>query len=642
MAILPTSLGRVSNQLRSNTALNQITRTQNKLMRAQNELTTGKRLNAPSDDPGDAALALQIRKTLEKREAFSSNLSNTKNQLSEVDSTLGDVSDLLLQAQQTASANVGDGITQDQRESAAEIVKSIYTQLVSLGNKSFGGNYLFAGDKLDRPPFEENTGGVKFIGSSTKLLNQVDEAASSAFQVDGAEVWGALSTRIEGATTLGPSLDAATRLRDLNGATGQGVRPGVIRLGNGTVTAAIDLNNADSVDDVITAINAAGVGGITAGLNAAGTGIQFTAGASDDITVSDVGGGSIAADLGIAATAGGAGVDVVGMGVGARVTTLTQLSDLAGGGGLDLSGLTITNGGASDTISFAGAVTVEDVLNKINASPTGVKAEINAAGTGLRLMNPTQGTEMRISENGGNTATELGLRSFSPDAKLMELNEGRGVRTVDGADFRITDSAGAAFDVDLSAAHQTVQDVLDAINAAATTAGAGVTASFAATGNGIVLTDTAAGGATLRLDSQNYSNAGIDLGIDGTAVGGVIAGKDVHPVVAQGVFANLAKLQAAMQKGDQKAITAAAEALQGDYDRVVRVRGQTGAAVQEVESRQDRLTDENLSTKTLLSQLEDLDFTEAISKFSLLQTSLQASLQTTGKTLDMSLIDFLR
>ena len=640
MAILPTSLGRVSNQLRSDTARNQITRTQSSLMKAQNELTTGKRLSAPSDDPGDAALAIQIRKTLEQREAFATNLANGKTQLSEVDATLGDVSDLLLQAQQTASANVGDGVTQDARESAAAVVKSIYTQLISLGNKSFGGSYLFAGDKLDRAPFEENAGGVKFVGSSTQLLNQVDEAAATAFQVDGAEVWGALSTRIEGATTLSPSLSADTRLSDLNGAGGHGVRPGVIRLSNGTDSAAIDLTRADGVADVIAAINNAGVGTATASLNASGDGIQLSGGATDNIVVSDVGGGTTAADLGIVSTGGGAGADVVGTGIAPRVTKLTKLADLAGGAGIDLDGLRITNGATADVISFAGATTVEDVLNKINASPTGVRAEINTAGTGLRLINPTQGTQMRVAENGGTTAAQLGLGSFSPAAKLVELNEGAGVRTVDGVDFRVIDSTGTAFDVDLTAAQTDVQSVIDAINAAATAAGAGVTAGFG--DDGITLTDTAAGGAVMTVTAQNFSNAAKDLGLDGAAVANVIAGRDVHPVVAEGVFANLAKLQSAMQSGDQKAITAAAEALQGDYDRVVRVRGQTGAAVQEVESRQERLADENVCTKALLSQVEDVDFNEAITRFSLLQTSLQASLQTTGQTLNLSLIDFLR
>src|SRR4051812_26874874 len=176
MAILPTSLARVSNQLRSSTSLNQIQRTQAQLMRTQNELTTGRRLNAPSDDPGDSAIAQGIRKTLEKRSAYSDNLSQSKLQLSEVDSTLGDVSDLLLQAQQLASANVGDNITQDERNNAAVIAKSIYSQLVTLGNHSFEGSYIFAGDKMDKPPFEENESGVTFVGSSNELKNEVDEA----------------------------------------------------------------------------------------------------------------------------------------------------------------------------------------------------------------------------------------------------------------------------------------------------------------------------------------------------------------------------------------------------------------------------------------------------------------------------------
>jgi hypothetical protein len=51
------------------------------------------------------------------------------------------------------------------------------------------------------------------------------------------------------------------------------VRGGVIRVSNGTDSAAIDLSKADGVADVIALINAAGVGGITASLNAAGDGI---------------------------------------------------------------------------------------------------------------------------------------------------------------------------------------------------------------------------------------------------------------------------------------------------------------------------------------------------------------------------------
>jgi flagellin-like hook-associated protein FlgL len=42
-----------------------------------------------------------------------------------------------------------------------------------------------------------------------------------------------------------------------------------------------------------------------------------------------------------------------------------------------------------------------------------------------------------------------------------------------------------------------------------------------------------------------------------------------------------------------------------------------------------------------MSQLSDTDFTTAITKFQLLQTSLQATLETAAKTLQLSLIDFI-
>jgi flagellar hook-associated protein 3 FlgL len=63
--------------------------------------------------------------------------------------------------------------------------------------------------------------------------------------------------------------------------------------------------------------------------------------------------------------------------------------------------------------------------------------------------------------------------------------------------------------------------------------------------------------------------------------------------------------------------------------------------VQELESRQNRLDDQNVATKSLLSSLEDTDFTEAVSRFQTLQTALQASLQTSGRMLNLSLLDFL-
>ncbi|MGB7159838.1 MAG: flagellar hook-associated protein FlgL, partial [Tepidisphaeraceae bacterium] len=270
MAILPIQLARVSNLLRTNVSQQSISRTQRSLLEVQNELITGKRLNVASDDPGDAAIVQQLRKTLEQRGAYLDNVKQATSHLSEVDSTLGDLTNLLQQAQDLASANVGSDVTADQRKSAAAVVDSLYTQILSLANKQFEGMYLFAGDRLTDAPFVPEAGGVKFVGSATTLQNTFDESSVRPFMVNGDTVFGALSTRIQGTTDITPSISAATRLVDLKGVSGNGVRLGSISVGNGTTSTTIDLSHADTAGDVVDAINAAGVGGITAALNARG------------------------------------------------------------------------------------------------------------------------------------------------------------------------------------------------------------------------------------------------------------------------------------------------------------------------------------------------------------------------------------
>jgi flagellar hook-associated protein 3 FlgL len=639
MSILPLQLARVSNLLRSNLGSSNITRVQKQLLDVQNQLSTGQRLNVPSDDPGDSAIVQQLQKLLEQRQAYSTNLNHAQSQLGEVDSSLGDLSDLLNQAQQIASANVGSDVTPEQRTGAEAIIRSLQSQALSVGNKQFEGVFLFAGDRSTDAPFVEDVGGVKFVGDSNLLGNVYDENTKLPFMVDGAAVFGALSTRMKGSVDLSPLLTLTTRLTDLAGAGNAGVHPASIQLSDGTTTKIIDLSGADTIGDVKNAIDAAGVGGITAAIAPDGNSIVLNATAADNITVAEVGGGSTAADLGILQTAPlGAGTAVDGANVGAKVTNLTKLADLKGGAGIDTSGLILTNGQTTANVSLASAVTVEDLLNAINGSKTGVQASINDAGNGIDLVNPTQGVALTIAENGGTTATDIGIRSFSPATKLSELNGGRGVSTSSGAELQIARRDGTTFQVEIGAA-QTIQDVIDAINTA--DAGGGVTASFATSGNGIILNDATAGPGQLTATSINFSTAAKDLGLDQAAVGATLTGKDTNGIEVPGVFGNLQKLRTALDANDQAGITAAAQGIKEDYDRIVRVRGETGARVQELESRQGRLEDENLSTTSLLSNLKETDFTSAISRFQTLQTALQASLQTTARVLNLSLMDFL-
>ena len=98
---------------------------------------------------------------------------------------------------------------------------------------------------------------------------------------------------------------------------------------------------------------------------------------------------------------------------GSGVVAVTATAVTAGGSGstLDLAaGIVVENGGESYSIDFAGAETVEDLLNKLNGSGAGLYAAINATGTGIDVRSRLSGGDFWIRENGGQTAAQLGIR----------------------------------------------------------------------------------------------------------------------------------------------------------------------------------------------------------------------------------------
>jgi flagellar hook-associated protein 3 FlgL len=636
MSSLPIGLSRVSNLMQASIATQNIDSTQAQLTHLEQELSTGKAVNVASDNPSAAAMIQQLQKTLSYSTQYSTNITQATSTLNQTESTLGNITTLLTQAQSIASANVSDTTSSDARSEAATVVDSIYSQIATEANSQYEGTYLFGTDNATTAPYNQSAGGMEFVGSTTTLTNTFEQGTQLSFQADPTTVFGGESASISAGTTLNPALEANDRISDLAGATGQGVTLGSIQIGNGTATATVDLSHANSIGDVINDINAAGLAGVTASLTE--NGIQLTATGGAQISVNEVGGDSTAQDLGILQTnAGAADAPLTGSSVGAKVTNFTLLSDLDGGTGIDPTGFNISNGTTSVNISMAGLTTVQDLVNAVNTSGMGVRAQINAAGTGIDLFNATQGSSITVSENGGDTATQLGFRSFSPNTALSSLNNGNGVSQPTGNQFSITTADGTVTNIALSGA-QTVQDVINQIN---TQAAGKVTASFATTGNGIVLTDDTTGTGTLAVTPIGGATTASDLGLTSAATGGTIVGTDVNPITVPGVFSALTALSTALRTNNTAGITAAAAQLQTASQTVTDANATIGSQIQELTSRSTDLSSQTLANQTLLSNFQDVDYTTAITQFQTLQDGLQASLEVSAKTLNESLLNYI-
>ena len=203
----------------------------------------------------------------------------------------------------------------------------------------------------------------------------------------------------------------------------------------------------------------------------------------------------------------------------------------SGGNGTVLdqtSGLQITNNNQTYTIDLSSAKTVQDLLNAINLSPAGMQASINATGNGINVSSRLSGSSFTIGENGGTTATQLGIRTFSAATLLSQLNDGAGVTSVastdSGAtDFTIQTADGTTIPISVAGC-QTIGDVINAINNGATNAGVSLVAQLATTGNGIQLVDDTSGSGALTVTDDNQSTAANSLGLIPTGATTATAG----------------------------------------------------------------------------------------------------------------------
>ncbi len=641
------SLSRISTSLRTYTLISQLQRNTLQIFQEEQRISSGRRLLSVGDDPVSAEKIARLIKSLEGQDQILTNLRTADGYLAAADTAISEIHDLLNDAARIASEQAGSIQSTEERAAQASVIEGIIAQLQNIGNRRYQGQFLFGGRNITSLPITDAAGRSTFMADQGHRRAVVDLAATLPFNLTTSELFGTRESVVGGNVAFDVQLSSGGRISELSGANGTGVALGRIEVTETgpNIAFAVDFTGAETVGDIIARFNdaAASAGsGLTMAINPAdGATLRITPPGGSGISVTDVGSSTTASDLGIKQTVG-AGVNLDGQNLNRRMTLTTQLSDLDPGGIALSNGLTITNGGVTRTVSFAGATTVQDVLNAINNSSTHVRARINDAGTGFEIENLAAGTVLTIGENGGTDAAVLGLRTLDGSTLVSRLNGGRGIHPIDGNDLRITNANSVTFDVDLSGV-VTVQDIINAINTASTAAGAGVVADIAPNGAGLRLTGPA-GPSPITVTSPNppLSPVAQELGLNAVGSSTALDGAPIGGFTQSGLFSALYRLRDALLNDDGSEITQAGSQINEAQRRIANVAGQTGARSRDMRSRVTQLEDAVAATNVLLSELRDVDFVEAVAKFQQAQTSLQASLLTGSQTMNMSLLNFLR
>jgi flagellar hook-associated protein 3 FlgL len=154
------------------------------------QLSSGKQLSAPSDNPGAISQDLGLHTTIDATNQQSTNVQNAVSELTTTDGALSSLTSVIQSARTLAIQGASDTLTDQQRTSLANQIDQVIQQAVAIGNTSYAGKYIFAGTSTSaNPPVVTQgspTSAVVFKGNEQQqgqlVYNNESFALSTTFQ----------------------------------------------------------------------------------------------------------------------------------------------------------------------------------------------------------------------------------------------------------------------------------------------------------------------------------------------------------------------------------------------------------------------------------------------------------------------------
>lgn len=185
---------RISTSWANQSSVNAMLDQQSRLQQTQMQISTGKKILTPSDDPVAAAHIIDLNQTLKQTEQYQSNINYARDRLTMEEGVLQGATDILQRIYELGIQGLSGTNTPTSRNAAAVEMESLNKQLVNLANtKNANGEYMFSGFKSNTQPFSKdasNPGAYVYSGDVNTRPIQIDAVSQVADGDPGSSVFG--------------------------------------------------------------------------------------------------------------------------------------------------------------------------------------------------------------------------------------------------------------------------------------------------------------------------------------------------------------------------------------------------------------------------------------------------------------------
>jgi flagellar hook-associated protein 3 FlgL len=186
-----------------------VAETQQRIQTDEQQIATGLSVNLPSDNPAAAATLVQNSDQTSQADQFERSIGGVQGEIQNADSALNSITTALQQAITLGVEGANGTVNSDDRAALATQVQGIQSQLLSLANLSYQGNYVFSGTNTQAAAYvldPSSTSGVTYRGNTgvnsvtlgSQFSLQTNLPGSQLFSAPGSDMFQSIQDLING------------------------------------------------------------------------------------------------------------------------------------------------------------------------------------------------------------------------------------------------------------------------------------------------------------------------------------------------------------------------------------------------------------------------------------------------------------
>ncbi|MBS3976789.1 MAG: flagellar hook-associated protein FlgL [Syntrophomonadaceae bacterium] len=180
---------RITNNMLKNNVLQNLNHNLSYMAKVQRQMSSGKAVTRPSDDPIATAQILTYKTVLAEMDQHARNMDDAIGWLEVSESALNHVTKVLQRARELAVYGASGTIPSESRQALAQEVGQLVEEMAQAANTSYAGRYVFGGSVTHQPPFVHQGSQVVYAGNDFRHNWEVAPGVTVAVNISGQEAF---------------------------------------------------------------------------------------------------------------------------------------------------------------------------------------------------------------------------------------------------------------------------------------------------------------------------------------------------------------------------------------------------------------------------------------------------------------------